>query len=40
MKRDLKNAAGTDTSKFAKKIDLTSLKSNEDKLDFDKMKMN
>ena len=27
-KAELKNAAGIDTSKFAKKVDLTSLKSN------------
>ena len=29
-KADLKNAAGVDTSKFAKKDDLASLKSNVD----------
>ena len=34
-KADLKNATGVDTSKFAKKIDLASLKSNVDKLDID-----
>ena len=37
-KVDLKNAAGVDTSKFAKKVDLASLKSNIDKLDTDKLK--
>ena len=37
-KRNLKNAAGVDTSKFAKKVDLASLKSNVDKLDIDKLK--
>ena len=31
-KADLKNATGVDTSKFAKKVDLTSLKSNVEKL--------
>ena len=35
-KSDLKNATGVDTSKFAKKVDLASLKSNADKLDIDK----
>ena len=34
----LKNATGVDTSKFAKKVDLASLKSNIDKLDIDKLK--
>ena len=29
---------GVNTSKFAKKVDLTSLKSNVDKLDIDKLK--
>ena len=37
-KADLKNATGVDTSKFAKKIDLASLKSNVDKVDIDKLK--
>ena len=37
-KADLKNATGVDTSKFAKKVDLASLKSNVDKLDTDKLK--
>ena len=37
-KADLKNATGVDTSKFAKKFDLASLKSNVDKLDNDKFK--
>ena len=36
MKSNLKNATGVDTSEFAKKVDLTSLKSNVDKLDIDK----
>ena len=38
-KADLENAADVDTSKFAKKIDLASLKSNTDKLDIDRLKM-
>ena len=37
-KADLKNATGDDTSKFAKKVDLVSLKFNVDKLHFDKLK--
>ena len=37
-KSDVKNPRGVGTSKFAKKVDLTSLKSNEDKLDIDKLK--
>ena len=37
-KADFKNAAGVDTSKFAKKVDLTSLTSNVDKLDIGKLK--
>ena len=37
-KADLKNATGFDTSKFATKIDLASLKSNVDKLNIDKLK--
>ena len=37
-KADLKNATGVDTSKFAKKVDLDSLKSNVNKLDIDKIK--
>ena len=36
-KADLKNATGVDTSKFAKKVDLASLKSEVDKLDIDKL---
>ena len=36
-KGDLKNTAGIDTSKFAKKLDLVSLKSDVDKLDNDKL---
>ena len=38
IKADLKNAAGADTSKFAKKVDLVKLKSNVYKLDIDKSK--
>ena len=38
-KADLENATDVDTSKFAKKIDLASLKSNTDKLDIDRLKM-
>ena len=34
-KADLKNATGIDTSKLAAKSDLTSLKSEVDKLDID-----
>ena len=34
----LKNATGVYTSKFAKKVDLASLKSNLNKLDIDKLK--
>ena len=37
-KADLKNATGVNTSKVAKKIDLTNLKSNLDKKDIDKLK--
>ena len=37
-KSDLKNAAGVDTSKFAKKVDLTSLRSDVDRLDNNKLK--
>ena len=37
-KADLKNATGMDTLTFAKKIDLANLKSNVDKLDFEKLK--
>ena len=37
-KTDLKNATGIDTSSLAKKIDLSSLKPNADKLDDDKLK--
>ena len=37
-KADLKNAACGDTSKFAKKVDLTNSKSDQDKLDIDKLK--
>ena len=35
---DLKDATGVDISKFAKKVDSLSLKSNLDKLDVDKLK--
>ena len=35
-KADMKNATGADTSKFAKKVDFTNLKSDVDKLDIDK----
>ena len=31
-KSDIKNAAGADASKFAKKVDLANLKSNVDKM--------
>ena len=37
-KVDLKNATGVNASKFAEKIDLTSLKSNVQKLDIDILK--
>ena len=37
-KADLKNATGVDISSFAKKIDLANWKSDEDKLDTDKLK--
>ena len=33
-----KNATGIDTPKFAKKVDLASLKSQVDKLDIDNLK--
>ena len=36
-KTDLKNATSVDTSKFAKKVGLASLKSNVDKLDIGKL---
>ena len=36
-KVDLKNATGADTSKFAKMLDLASLKSDVDKLGIDKL---
>ena len=36
-KPDLKNATGVDTSKFAKKVDLASLKSETDKLGVGKL---
>ena len=37
IKSELKNTTGADTSDFAKKTDLASLKSNIDKLDTDKL---
>ena len=37
-KKDLKNATGVDTTSFAKKVDLASLKSDVHKLDIDKLK--
>ena len=37
-KSDLKNDTGGDTSKFAKKVGLSSLKSNVDKSDIDTLK--
>ena len=37
-KTDLKNVTGADTSSFAKKTDLATLKSDADKLDIDKLK--
>ena len=37
-KTDFKNATGTDALSLAKKVNLPSLKSNVDKLDFDKLK--
>ena len=37
-KSELNNATGADTSNFAKKVDLTDLKSDVDKLDTDKLK--
>ena len=36
-KSDLKNVAGVDISKFTKKVELASLKSEVDKLDTDKL---
>ena len=35
IKADLKSATGVDTLKFAKRVDLTSLKSEIDKIDID-----
>ena len=37
-KADLKEYRGVDTSKFAKKVDLSNLKSRLDKLDINKLK--
>ena len=39
-KTDLKNASGADTSKFAKKVDLASLKSIIEKTDIGKLEIN
>ena len=39
QKADSKNATGVDTSNFLKKVDLANLKSDEDKLDIDKLKI-
>ena len=36
--KNLKNVTGVDTLKFAKKLDLASLKSSVDKLDIDNLK--
>ena len=36
-KSDLENATGVDTSKFAKNVNLASLKSGTEKLDIDKL---
>ena len=36
-KSHLKNVAGIDTSQFAKKVDLSNLKSEVNKLDIDKL---
>ena len=36
-KADLRNATGVDTSKFAEKVDLASLKLEIDKSDIDKL---
>ena len=38
-KTDLRNAAGVDTSSFAKTVDLASLKSDVDKLNINRLKM-
>ena len=38
--KHLKNAAGADTSKFAKKVDLASLKSIIEKTDIGKLETN
>ena len=38
-KTNLRNATGADTSKFAKKVNLASLKSNVDNLDIGKLKL-
>ena len=37
-KADFKNAVCVDTSNFAKKVDLANLKSDQDKLDIDKLR--
>ena len=38
IKADLRNATSVDTTKFVKKVDLATLKSDVDKLDIDKLK--
>ena len=38
LKSRFKNATAVDTSKFAKKVDLASLKSHVDQFDIDKLK--
>ena len=38
QQKHLKNVTGTDTSSFAKKVDLDNWKSAVDKLDIDKLK--
>ena len=38
-KTDWRNAAGVDTSSFAKTVDLASLKSDVDKLNINRLKM-
>ena len=37
QQKQIKNATGVDTSKFAKKVDLASFKYEVDKLDIDKL---
>ena len=38
IKTDLKNETGLDTSSYDKKVDLTNLKSDVDKLDINRLK--